>query len=893
MKKRWIVFALTALFLWAVASRFTELKQLNQTLQQGQWDWILFALISQIFYFVVFAESYRAALKTAGVETRLRDLLPITLGALFVNLVVPAGIAGGTALFAQELSQKGKPAARVANGVLLQLIADFIAFTFVLAPGLIYLFYEHDLKVYEIAAAIFLLVLTVSLSAILAFGIWKPHWIQRLFAWTQNAAEKIFSRFKRRAPLADDWAQKNAAEFAQASQAVASHPLRLARTIATALLAHLFDIFTLYLLFRAFNQPVGFGTLIAGYAIGILFWIVSITPQGVGVVEGMMTLTFASLGVSGAAAATIVLAFRGLTFWIPMALGFFAVQRTRIFAPPRRALTEVWGVRFAALFVAAMGAVNVLSAVTPSLTERFRFVESYLPLDVLRGGHLTAALSGFALLILANNLARRKRVAWALTLIALTFSIVSHLIKGLDYEEATLAGVLMVVLIVMRDHFHARSDAPSLRQGLRVLVGAALFTLMYGALGFWLLDKHYSVNFSFADALRQTAAMFAQFYDPGLEPVTRFARFFANSIYIIGAATFAYAGWMILRPVFFRQPATADERNRAREIVVQYGKTSLARLTLMDDKRYFFTSGGSVVAYALSGRSAIALGDPIGPAEDLSAAVREFCDLCRRNDWMPIFYQILPETISTYAANQFDVLSIGQEGIVDLKTFSLEGKDGKPLRSPINKLKKANFEFSVYEPPISDDLLNQLREISDEWLTFMHGSEKRFSLGWFDDDYIRNSPIAVVRAPDGGISAFANFIPEYQNNGITIDLMRRRQEIENGVMEFLFVSMFQWAQSKGYDTFDLGLSALSGVGEKKDDPALERTMRFIYENVNQFYNFKGLHSFKEKFHPQWTPRYIAYPGAVNLAPAWVAVIQVSSGESALPRWLRKRVKLSG
>lgn len=556
----------------------------------------------------------------------------------------------------------------------------------------------------------------------------------------------------------------------------------------------------------------------------------------------------------------------------------------------QRALTEIWGVRFAAIVVAIMGAVNVFSAITPALQWRFNVVEKYLPLEVLHGGRITAALAGFALLVLANNLARRKRVAWVLTLIVLALSIVSHLLKGLDYEEATLAAVLMIVLIVMRARFHARSDAPSLRQGLRVLVGAAFFTLIYGALGFWLLDNHYSVNFSFINALRQTAAMFVQFYDPGLEPTTRFARFFADSIYVIGATTFAYAGLMLLRPVFYRQPASQDERNRAREIVVNFGRSSLARLTLMNDKRYFFTSGASVVAYALAGRSAIVLGDPIGSADDLSASLREFSDLCRRNDWIPIFYQTLPETTQAYAACGFDLLCIGHEGIVDLKSFSLDGKESKPLRSPINKLKKIGYEFILYEPPLSDGLLKRLRQISDEWLTFMRGSEKRFSLGWFDDDYVRSTPIAVVQTPDGGIGAFANLVTEYQRNEIAVDLMRRRREIENGTMEFLFVSMFQWAQSKGYDTFNLGLSALSGVGEKKDDPALERTMHFIYENINQFYNFKGLHSFKEKFHPQWSPRYLVYDGAINLAPAWIAVVQASSGVSALSRKLKTHIK---
>lgn len=167
--------------------------------------------------------------------------------------------------------------------------------------------------------------------------------------------------------------------------------------------------------------------------------------------------------------------------------------------------------RLVALLVALMGVVNVLSAVTPFLVDRLVILEKYSPLVVRRGGHLTAALTGFALLMLARGLACRKHVAWLLALVVLAISVVSHLIKGLDYEEASLAGGLMLLLWLMRAHSHAHSDRPSIQQGLRVLMGAFLFTLAYGVAGFYLLDRHYSVNFGFWAALRQTVVMFTQY----------------------------------------------------------------------------------------------------------------------------------------------------------------------------------------------------------------------------------------------------------------------------------------------------------------------------------------------------------------------------------------------
>jgi phosphatidylglycerol lysyltransferase len=763
--------------------------------------------------------------------------------------------------------------------VLLQLTSDFTAFALLLIPGMAYLSFEHDLKPYEILAAIILLLTTLGLTVILLMGIWKPDWLRWLFGWSQRTANWFYGRLSRSLVLADDWAQKNAEEFTQASAAVAGHPFRLIRTVGIALLAHLLDLASLYILFTAFRQPVGLGTLVAGYAVGILFWIVSITPQGIGVVEGVMVLTFTSLGIPGAVAATVALAFRGLTFWLPMILGYFAVQRMHTIGDNQHTLTETWGVRFTAVLVALMGLINVLSAVTPSLASRAAILEKFSPLEVRHGGHLTAALAGFALLVLASHLARRKRVAWLITLGVLGISMVSHLLKGLDYEEALLAGGLIVLLWRMRAHFHARSDRYSIGQGLWALAGALLFTIIYGVTGLFLLDRHYSVNFGFWDALRQTVVMFTEFYDPGLVPVTHFGRFFADSIYSVGAATLAYAGFMLLRPVFVRNQATEDEREQARIIVENFGHSSLARFLLLDDKRYFFTPGGSVIGYALVGRTAVALGDPVGPVDDRLPCIKAFSTLCQHNDWLPVFYQTLPETLEQYQSAGFDALRIGNEGIVNLETFTLEGKAGKPLRTPVHKLVNAGYKFVVHLPPIADELLEELRTISDEWLTLMHGSEKKFSLGWFDDDYIRNSPVGTVYTPDGWISAFANIVTEYQANEVTIDLMRHRRGIENGVMEFLFVSLFQWAGKQGCHGFNLGLSALSGVGDQAGDPVIERVMHWVYEHVNQFYNFKGLHTFKEKFRPEWSPRYLIYSGTANLTQAWLAVVQANSGGS--------------
>jgi phosphatidylglycerol lysyltransferase len=302
---------------------------------------------------------------------------------------------------------------------------------------------------------------------------------------------------------------------------------------------------------------------------------------------------------------------------------------------------ETLGVRTVAVLTAAMGVVNVLSAVRPSMQHRLRLLEQFSPLQVTRGGHLTSALAGFALLMLASGLWRRKRVAWLLTLLVLLGSVFTHLLKGLDYEEALLSAALALVLWIWRAHFHARSDPPSVRQAIWTMIAAWAFTLAYGMSGFYLLDRHFRVNFGLWAAAQQTVVMFTQFYDPGLQPITGFGRYFADSIYIVAMVTSGYALFLLIRPVLARHHATASDRARAWEIVSRCGHTSLARFTLLDDKLYYFSTGGSVVAYVLEGRTAVVLGDPIGPMTDARDCIQGFKHLCSLNDWLPMFYQTM------------------------------------------------------------------------------------------------------------------------------------------------------------------------------------------------------------------------------------------------------------
>lgn len=887
--RKWILRLLVVAFLWFVVARLAEIEKLAGILAGGQWQWIAVAALLQVLYYALYSGLYSAAFAAVGVETRWRDLVPVTLGSLFINVVAPAGGASGAALFVDDAARRGESGAKATAGTLLVTIVELGAFLGLLLPGISYLYTHHDLKTYEVVGAVVLTSIITGLSCVLIVGLWRPAWIKGLLGFLQRISVRVARVIRRESPLDEQWAATTGEEFSGAAEALRKRPRTLARTTLIALTCHLIDLVCLYAVFLAFNQPVGFGGLIAGYSMAILFWIVSPTPQGVGVVEAVLAMVFTSLGAPPDKAIVIALAYRGVTFWLPMILGVAVLQRARSFRVEQRTRARVAEVRVAAVLVGLMGVIGVLSAMTPALRERLDLLDPLLTAGVRHGARMAAVLSGFFLILISHGLWRRKQVAWVVAMLLLLVSIASHLVKGLDYEEASIALAVGLWLLNLRTQFRSMSDWPSVRQGVIVLAGACLFTLLYGTTGFYLLDKHFSVNFSLGAAVNQTLTMFFAFYDPGLEPVTKFGQYFANSIYMVATATIGYSLVLLLRPVLLRHPANAQEHERATEIVEGHGRSSLAPVALLPDKSYFFSTGGSVIAFVARSGIGLALGDPIGAESDAENAIREFQDHCTKHDWRPAFYQTLPDYLGHYRAAGLSTLCIGHEGIVDLSKFTLEGSAVKQLRTSLSKLTKLGYEPVVLDPPIDDLTIEELRLVSNDWLAMMNGSEKRFSLGWFDEEYLRACKMMLVQSvEDGHIAAFANIVPEYQLNETTIDLMRRSADAPKGTMDFMFVSLFNWAKSMGYDTFNLGLSPLAGVGEKSEDRAAEKALNFIYKHVNQFYSFRGLHDFKEKFGPSWSPRYLVYSGAASLAATAYAIVSADAGSGLIEAYLAKR-----
>ena len=276
---------------------------------------------------------------------------------------------------------------------------------------------------------------------------------------------------------------------------------------------------------------------------------------------------------------------------------------------------------------------------------------------------------------------------------------------------------------------------------------------------------------------------------------------------------------------------------------------------------------------AHAGNFAVVLENPVAenPA-DMKQCVLLFDKFCYENGLKNVFYRVPEESLPVYKEISKKSLFLGQEGIVDLNTFTLEGGKNKALRNALNKVVDEGFKSSIHIPPIKDGLLQKLKAVSDEWLDSTKRDEIIFSQGMFRWNELKNQTIITVENSEEKVIAFLNIIPDFTPGEGTYDLIRKTEDSPHGVLDFILVELFRYMKSQNYSKVNLGFAPMSGI----DDPHTfsERTMKFAYEKIRSFSHFKGSRNFKEKFFPAWHNKYLIYSQDYDLlqVPAVLAKV---------------------
>jgi len=271
------------------------------------------------------------------------------------------------------------------------------------------------------------------------------------------------------------------------------------------------------------------------------------------------------------------------------------------------------------------------------------------------------------------------------------------------------------------------------------------------------------------------------------------------------------------------------------------------------------------------------MGDPIGEVTAFDELLYQFLEQADRNGAKAVFYEASADLLPAYLDLGLSLFKLGEEARVDLSAFSLQGKKHDAQRSARNRFGKLNYQFEILTGPDVEAALSALRQISDAWLTSKNTREKGFSLGFFAEDYISRTDVAVIKDETGHIQAFANIWKTDAKEELSIDLMRYHPDSPKGIMDFLFSELMLWGQVQHYQWFSLGMAPLAGLEQRPLSPLWHKIGATIFKMGDQFYNFEGLYQYKAKFEPDWQPRYLAAPAGMSVPYILMLIARLISG----------------
>lgn len=636
---------------------------------------------------------------------------------------------------------------------------------------------------------------------------------------------------------------------------------------------------TLYVLLPA-GAP-DFVTFLAIYATATMVGVLSHVPGGVGVFETVVIAAMPPGTEVGTVAAALLL-FRSIYFLLPFTIAFVVVSlnearlaggwAARVFgevsAPLRPVFTAISGAVPWLVGAWALGLGLYLIAVALMPSVRPGDSDDLVGAILLEGGALVSAVMGIVLVILSQGLLRRVSGAFWLTLAALTGGVVASLLNDLDLGSAALIAAGALILLPFRREFHRRT---TITEG----VFSPGWFAMIGALAIAATLFFFFVH----EAMPYSPWVLTDFARDANAPRALRAGLAGSAVLLV------FMVYLALQPVRRRRREGGSVALDAAAAVIAAQDDPQACLALSGDKDLIFSPAeDAFVMYARQRKSWVAFGDPVGAPESFDALAWDFYETAQKANCRPVFYEVSARYLPIWIEMGLVLHKVGEEAVVRLPEFSLAGSKFKSMRAAFNKKQREGLALEILQPPHSDELIDTLEGISNAWLGTKSGREKGFSVGRFDAAYLDNFPIAVIRKA-GRIVAFANILAPGGGRAVGIDLMRYLPEAADGMMEFLFLSLIEHYRAAGAEEFTLGVAPLAGLSERRTARLWNRFGRLMFRHGGAFYNFEGLRGFKQKFQPDWRPRYIALPPGLSpmLAMADVAILIAGGPRGLLPK----------
>jgi lysyl-tRNA synthetase class 2 len=543
-----------------------------------------------------------------------------------------------------------------------------------------------------------------------------------------------------------------------------------------------------------------------------------------------------------------------------------------------------WAPRTAALLCFFTGVLDLWSALYPAESGRLHTLTMYVPGALTRASAALTLVTGVLLLLLARGLRRRKRRAWRATVALLIGSVALHVLKGLDVEEAVVAVGLLVTLVLVRDDFYAKGDPRTRWRAIGAFL--ALFSLSF-LLGLALLgirSDRLAEGFELGPAsahvlLGMVGVEGPLDYD---EDTAGHAAddFVGDTLLALGLLTAVTTAYLVLRPAEPVARLSGEDEARMRDLLAKHGEQdSLGYFALRRDKSVIWSpSGSACVAYRVVSGVMLASGDPLGDPGAWPDAIAAFLETADEHAWTPAVMGCSEEAGTAWSRAGLAALEIGDEAVVEVEDFTLEGRAMRNVRQAVSRIERSGYTTRISRVgDIPADERLSLRDQAAAWRGAE--TERGFSmaLGRFGET-VDQDCVAVMAFQDDRLRGFLHFVP-WGTTGLSLDLMRRDRDADNGLNELLIVTALQACPSYGITRVSLNFAVFRSAlerGERLGAGPVSRVWRELLVFASRWFQIESLYRFNAKFRPVWEPRYVCYPSARDLPRVALAALEAEA-----------------
>ncbi|HET8572915.1 MAG TPA: phosphatidylglycerol lysyltransferase domain-containing protein [Edaphocola sp.] len=833
-----VLFLLVAFFFFRKEQK--ELRQVGDILGSLNVAWLIYGLLLALVYIVLQGLMYVSSFAAVGGKIPFIHAVELYLKRNLIGVFLPAGGVTSQAFFKSIPEKQGISHTKTNFASFIFVIAGIISLLIVGIPVIFYLVFQKGIVGQE---DWYFLALAGILSLIcwVAVSFYKRRW------WYQKL-QKFMPQLE---VISNDVRQEK----------IALKPIMV--TLFFSIATELIGILQVYIAMRALSPEISLPAAFLGYTIATVFLMISPFLKGAGAVELSLVYILTLYHYNTAIATSVTFLYRFFNFWFVLIAGLFSFLLNR-----QNLFLRI----FPSLLIFTLGIVNLLSGLSPAIHWRMHLIEKYIPIDMVHDSNDFVVAAGLALIVISAFLLRGLRSAWIMALVISVLSVGAHITKAIDYEEAIFAAIICIILIVTRKQYRIKSQKNLVQTGIKIAVGVWLTGIVFGIVGFYFMTKkNFGINLTLLESAKATLQNFI-LLSTDLTPQTKLAKGFIRVLNVMGIGSLAFLAYTVLKPFVYRNEEEAAIIDRAKKWVIAFGNSAVDYFKTYPDKFIYTTTNiEGFISYKVANDFAIVLGTPVC-ADQIRAAqlIRSFESEMNNNGLKQAYYRVDKEYLPFFQSLGKRYLPIGQEAIVDIATFSMEGKSRQNLRTARNQLSKKGYQCKICAPPVPGNIIQQLKAVSDNWLIKTNRKEMVFSQGMFMEEEIKKHTVIYLESPDKSIIAFLDIIPSFKPGEARYDLIRKSDKAENGSIEYLTVALIDYCKSKGYQWLNMGMAPMSGIDMPKN--FRERSIKFAYEKIKRFQHYKGLRFAKEKFDPSWDNKYLIYdhhfdllvlPGALN------------------------------